>query len=424
MLAQQSLANRIVAAFVLMTAVVAGMFSIVIDSAVDGVEMQLVSDSLNRHLDFIIEEADQGLRPQPGPGLELFVASVDTTAPAHVPTWLSRLPPGLHETVNDDEAYHVLVRDQDGQRYFLVLDQQDFERRETVLEIAVWTGFVLSILAAWVLGKTLAKTVIAPVVRLSGQVQHRDQLLPVAPLLAPEYAADEVGKLAAAFDTTLGQLRQALEREQLFTSDVSHELRTPLMVIASSCELLQAQGVAANQQIQLERIMRASAEMQELVETFLGLARGPRDNGIQLAGCALAMAADEQVQRWQADATRRGLTFDLMTEATDHGNYPAPLLRAVLANLLRNAIHYTDRGFVRLILRDGGFSVIDSGAGIPESERMHVFRPFARGGTSRGDGIGIGLSLVQRICDRQGWRITLTEREGGGCEFRVELRCV
>nr|GFD58533.1 hypothetical protein [Tanacetum cinerariifolium] len=66
-------------------------------------------------------------------------------------------------------------------------------------------------------------------------VRHRDQLLGLAPPLAPDYAADEVGELAVAFDATLGRLRDALSRERLFTSDVSHELRTPLMVLATSC---------------------------------------------------------------------------------------------------------------------------------------------------------------------------------------------
>ncbi|MBD4674585.1 HAMP domain-containing protein, partial [Xanthomonas citri pv. citri] len=75
-------------------------------------------------------------------------------------------------------------------------------------------------------------------VRLARQVRHREQLLGLAPPLAPDYANDEVGELAASFDETLGRLRDALKREQLFTSDVSHELRTPLMVIATSCELL------------------------------------------------------------------------------------------------------------------------------------------------------------------------------------------
>ncbi|AKU13425.1 two-component system sensor protein [Azoarcus sp. CIB] len=420
MAAPQSLASRIVAAFVLMAAVVAGVFALIVVNAIDTVETRLVSDAMNRQLDFILKESDEGRFPALGPGLDLYVAPVG--ASASLPAWLAPLQEGLHETENDDEAYHVLVRDRSGTRHVLVLDQEDFERRETMLFVAVTAGVVISILAAALLGRALARTVISPVVRLSGQVQHRDQLLPLAPPLAAEYADDEVGKLAAAFDETLGSLRAALEREQLFTSDVSHELRTPLMVIASSCELLEAQGLAPPQRAQLDRITRACAEMQELVETFLGLARAPQERGTTLVGTSLAAVATEQLHRWQPEAAGRGLALDFVSESVDDGVYPAPLLRAVLTNLVRNAIHYTDKGFVRVVLRDGGFSVLDSGAGIPEAERALVFRPFARGGSTRGDGIGIGLSLVQRICDRQGWRITLSPREGCGCEFRVELR--
>ena len=420
MLARLSLASRIVAAFVLMTAAVAGVFSLSIVHLVDEVELELVSDSMNRQLDFLINEARSGRSPNPGPGMTLHV--VPAGDPSSLPQWLQALGAGLHEEVREDEAYHVMIRDEGAQRYVLVLDQEDFERREKVLLHIVSVGFLLCILVAWGLGKALARTVIAPVVRLSGQVQHRDQLLPLAPPLAPDYADDEVGKLAAAFDATLGQLREALEREQLFTSDVSHELRTPLMVIASSSELLLEQPPASeSQRRQVERIGRACSEMQELVETFLGLARAPREQEQPIVGTSLASAAEEQLHRWQPEAARRGLEMDMVVESQDEGLYAAPLLRAVLTNLLRNAIHYTDRGFVRVVLRSGGFSVIDSGAGIPEGERAKVFRPFARGEASRGDGIGIGLSIVARVCARQGWSIRLDEPPGGGCEFRVGL---
>ncbi len=71
-----------------------------------------------------------------------------------------------------------------------------------------------------------------------------------------------------------GALRQALSREQLFTSDVSHELRTPLMVLASSCELLlENPAIDERGRNQVERIARACEEMRELVQTFLMLAR-------------------------------------------------------------------------------------------------------------------------------------------------------
>jgi len=99
-------------------------------------------------------------------------------------------------------------------------------------------------------------------------------------------------------------------------------------------------------------------------------------------------------------------------------------VRAVISNLLRNALHYTDQGFVRLVLRSGSFSVCDSGAGIPPDRRETIFQPFVRGDASRGDGLGLGLSLVQRICRQQGWRIRLDEYPGGGCEFRVDFSAV
>ena len=420
MMTGQSLARRIVTAFVLMTAAVAGLFSLSISLTVGTVEDQLVSDSMNRHLDFVTAEVAQGRTPNLGPDLTLHITP--TSDPTKTPAWLRDLTPGLHEQVFEDEAFHVLVRDDGRQRFYLVLDQEEFERREITLFRIVSIGFVLCVLAAWALGAMLARTVIAPVVRLSNQVQHRDQLLPVAPQLAPDYADDEVGKLAAAFDATLGQLRQAFEREQLFTSDVSHELRTPLMIIASSCEILLEQDhMSAGQRTQLERISRAAGEMNELVETFLGLARAPNTRETGGAGTRLSAVADEQVLRWRPEAEARGLTLELVTEVADDAHYRGPLLRAVMANLLRNAVHYTDHGFIRLVLRRSGFSVIDSGAGIPEDQRTQVFQPFIRGDSSRGDGIGIGLSLVQRICNRQGWTITLDEHAGGGCEFRVDF---
>ncbi len=449
------LTRRIVTAFVLMSVAVAGLFSISVKLAVDYVEIRLMSESMNRHLDFILGETDQNTLSSLnlGPDMKLFrTRHGDDT---DLPIFLHGLEPGFHEYEQRPDAYHILVReDEHGERYLLVLDQRDFEQRENQLQAIVAGGFLLCLIAAWVLGRLLARRVIAPVVRLSGQVQHRDQLLALAPPLAPDYADDEVGKLAMAFDTTLGRLRETLAREKLFTSDVSHELRTPLMVIASSCELLLEQSDPGDPRTRtIERIARASREMQELVETFLQLARGgERSSGQANRTAALVEIAEAQMRRWQADAKTRGLTLELVIEGevqdeltgrstaigpiepteprhhAAHGNhvglsehYPVAPLSTILSNLLRNAIHYTDRGFVRLVLRPGGISVIDSGVGIPAEIQARVFEAFVRGSESRGDGVGIGLSLVRRICDSQGWTVNLNTPAEGGCEFRVEL---
>ncbi|MNC04203.1 Sensor protein BasS [compost metagenome] len=287
----------------------------------------------------------------------------------------------------------------------------------------VLVAFLLSVLVAILLGWLLARQVLAPVIRLAHQVRHRDQLLALAPPLAPDYAPDEVGQLAVAFDATLSQLRQTLEREQLFTSDVSHELRTPLMVLASSCELLLESPTldgAARRQVQ--RIARATDEMGELVQTFLQLARAQSGQAEGTPQATLRQVADEQLAHWREPIEAKGLRLDYLPGDDASTRYNAPLLRAVLGNLLRNAWHYTERGHIRLSLTAEGFSVEDSGAGIPEALRESVFEPFVRGSAERGDGLGLGLSLVQRICAQEGWRIRLLPAEPHGCRFEVTLR--
>lgn len=419
---EQSLARRIVVAFVLMALVVAGLFSLTVVMSIGYTEQNYASATMSRQLDDMLNALDRGLPFHLDQDMELYVRGPDGQ-PA-LPNWLAPVRPGFQEIDRDGDEFHVMAREVDGTLYVLVQDQVEFERREDVLYVIVAAAFLLSLLSAWGLGLLMARRVIAPVIRLSDQVQHREPLLTAAPPLAAGYAPDEVGRLAAAFDATLGKLRQALDRERFFTSDVSHELRTPLMVIASTCDLLLAQGlVAPKQQELIRRIQASCAEMRELVETFMRLARTP-EGVLDDAETTLSQLAGEQVDRLRPEAAARGLELTLVSEGEDAGRYPTPLLRAVVSNLLRNAIHYTDRGFVRLVLRPGGFSVVDSGAGIPPEKRESVFRPFVRGDASRGDGLGLGLSLVQRICQRQGWRIHLSENHYAGCEFRVHLQPV
>lgn len=419
-MAERSLSGRIVTAFTLMTTVVAGLFALAIVIFINQAEVQLVAEGMDRQLDVIISTVSEGEKPYLGPELTLFRApSADATA---LPHWLRGLAPGFSEIEHDGVDWHVLTRDQAGKRYILVLDQVDFEQREHRLYVAAGSGFVLSLLAAFIIGTLTADKVIAPVIRLSRQVRHRDQLLSLAPPLAADYPADEVGQLAASFDDTLNRLREALDRERLFTSDVSHELRTPLMVIASSCELLlETLPAAARERKQIKRIEHASEEMRELVETFMWLARGQQANRQPASMNTLQHIAEEQYRRWRPEALQRKLTLQLIVEEADDTPYPTPMLRAVISNLLRNALHYTDKGGVQLVVQGRHFRVVDSGAGIPVSERLSVFRPFVRGGSTRGDGIGIGLSLVQRICAQQGWNIGLSDAAGGGCVFEVDL---
>ncbi|ACO77992.1 sensory histidine protein kinase, two-component, ColS [Azotobacter vinelandii CA] len=417
---KQPFARRIVIAFTLMTLVVSGFFSLSIVAIVHFVERHLVSQELKSELDTVInQDIRQGHIPRLDSATRFFASDLP---PYAIPESLRHAEKGFSELREGERAYYIYVMKRDGQTYMLVEDQSEFEAREQMLFRGILFSFLLSVVGAWLLGLLLARKVIAPVIRLARQVRHRDQLLPLAPPLAPEYPDDEVGHLAAAFDSTLGQLRQSLERERLFTSDVSHELRTPLMVIQGSCELLRETELPAQANRQVERIGRAAQEMHELVQTFLILARARREEAASGGSATLASVAEEQSRRWGPPIRAKGLNFELVVEDTDSASYNLTFLSTVLSNLLRNALHYTENGTVRLILEKGGFRVEDSGAGIPAEHRERIFQPFVRGEQARGEGLGLGLSLVKRICTHQGWQVRVSDLEPSGSCFRVSLK--
>ena len=161
--------------------------------------------------------------------------------------------------------------------------------------------------------------------------------------------------------------------------------------------------------------------MVDLVQIFLQLARGQSTVGGFAATASLAQVAEQQCSRWSALFAEKGLAFECVSEGADDGAYNPTLLGTVIANLLRNALHYTEQGHVRLVLESGGLRVEDSGVGIPIEQQSLVFEPFVRGSRARGEGLGLGLSLVKRICLHQGWRIELSDLPAGGSCFSIQL---
>ena len=418
---KHSLKQRIVIVFTLMSTLVALIFAAGIVMTVHLVGKKLTTLSMGGDLHRLLlmdDVSNWSHRPEKD---SLFYVQ-GTTGILQMPDDLKDLPPGFHQLVKDQVSYYAMVDVVDGRQYVLLRDRSATLQRERILFGIVLVGFVLSVLLALLLGRLLAQRVMAPVVKLAGQVRHHDQIMEVAPALAPGYAHDEVGELAVSFDATLGRLRAALKREKMFTSDVSHELRTPLMVLASSCELLlENPNIDTRSRNQVVRIARASEGMRQLVETFLLLARIESEGGGRGPRSTLTAVADELIDTWRKPIEEKGLTLRYERGDESPHLHNATLLQSVMGNLLRNAWHYTDSGFICLSLSGSSFMVSDSGIGIPLEKQQAMFQPFVRGDEQRGEGLGLGLSLVQRICTHQGWTVTLESRVPTGCCFEVCL---
>jgi len=261
--------------------------------------------------------------------------------------------------------------------------------------------------------------VIAPVRQLAAQVRDRDAADLSAPLSA-RLTTDEVGDLTRTFDRYLARLRAFVERERAFAADASHELRTPLAVIQGTVEVLEADDrLDQRTRDRVRRIGRASKGMADLIAALLTLSRESRGAGGTPPLCPVAEVLREAVELHRPLLRHKPVAMALEVTGDVQLAVERPLLAIALGNLIRNACTYTERGTITVRLDTDAVSVTDTGPGIPAAELRCLFEHNECGRTVRG--VGIGLPLVKRIADRQGWEISVDSQPGRGATFRLQF---
>jgi two-component system phosphate regulon sensor histidine kinase PhoR len=235
--------------------------------------------------------------------------------------------------------------------------------------------------------------------------------------------------LLVLHDLTEAEAVQRMRQE--FVANVSHELRTPLTSLRGYAETLLEGGLDdAEHRESFVRIIRDQAiRLQELVEDLLALAELERpDASLRLERIDLRELAAQQVAAYREAASRGRLTLELAPGA------PVPIeadrvrLGQALANLLDNAVKYTERGAVVVSVgaADGRAwcAVNDTGPGIPADDLPRVFERFYRVDKTRArerGGTGLGLSIVKHAIALHDGEVTLESRIAQGSTFRFEI---
>ncbi len=236
---------------------------------------------------------------------------------------------------------------------------------------------------------------------------------------------DEIGELAQAVDEMAARLERLIAHEKELVANVSHELRTPLARIRVAVELAADDPESAP--AQLSGIEDDLRELDALIEDVITTARldiGEGGYALRRAPLDLRGVLEEGARRFRA----RHPGVELEVDASDglpeiEGD--ATLLGRVVRNLLANAVGHgaPPLELAAMTEVDGvAFEVRDRGPGVDEPAR--VFDPFFRADRSRTratGGVGLGLTLCQRIVEAHGGSIEARAREGGGAVFRVVL---
>jgi len=279
--------------------------------------------------------------------------------------------------------------------------------------------------AAVGLAALVSRPVLAPVGELTEAAERiaatRDLALRIA-----DDRRDELGRLAASFNSMLSALESSARAQRQLVADASHELRTPLASLRTNVEVLHRLDElppASRDQV-LTGIVGQLEELTALVGDLVELARGeerPR-RLIEVPFDRIVTAAVTRAARhWPA--TR----FDARTAPVLVCGEPARLDRAV-ANLLDNAAKFagSSNGAPRAVevrLTAGGvLTVRDHGPGIPADALPHVFDRFYRADQARGlPGSGLGLAIVKQVADSHGGRVEVANAAGGGTLASLQL---
>ncbi|MDX2403552.1 HAMP domain-containing histidine kinase [Streptomyces microflavus] len=333
----------------------------------------------------------------------------------------------------------------DGRALQVALRADPVERgvRQAAVLLAAVGG--AGVLLAGVLGYAVSRTGLAPVARLTSTAEriaatrdprHRIELPP-----GPPGRQDEVTRLAASFNTMLGELEQSVSAQRRLVADASHELRTPLTALRTNAELLaRADRLTPAQRERASGALgRQIREVTGLVNDLIELARDEEPLPL-LEEVRIADLAEHAVATARTHWPR--IRFELevgpgAAEAVRPG-VPARLAR-LLTNLLDNAAKFSPVDApveVALSAYGGGgggrngsggragdgfeLSVRDHGPGIAAEDLPYVFDRFYRAEAARAlPGSGLGLAMARQIARAHGAELTARAAPGGGALFTV-----
>lgn len=292
-------------------------------------------------------------------------------------------------------------------------------RLQEALNVGFAITLALGLLGGYIFSRTIMRR-IESITRTCGSIMSGDlsKRVPVA------RRNDELGRLSIGINAMLDQIERLMRGMQQVSDSVAHDLRTPLTRLRSRLESALRHVDDPQQRSAIEG---ALDDADSLLATFAALLRvaraeaGTQKNFVDVDLCALA---DEVADLYGPLAEEKGLGFITRFEPGLTVKGDPNLLAQALANLIDNAIKYTEDGAITVVLtRQKGQPVLfvgDTGPGIPDEYKDKVLERLFRLEQSRtSPGSGLGLALVAAVAKSHGLELKLEDNVPG---LKVSLR--
>ena len=341
---------------------------------------------------------------------------------------LTTFAQGFSDQTVGDRQWRTYVHVDREQRRVIMVAQEQLLTNHLIQEIVtrlispIALGFILLLGLFY----ALIRRSLRPLEALNQAVASRSPI-DLRPIELP-HAPKEIAPVVHSINTLMQSLEESLNKERHFTGNAAHELRTPLSVI----DTLTQTAIKTQDLSLLPKIKSATDHARRQIEQLLTLARLDANAGlsqvqtVNLYTCAQTVIAD------LFNIRRKNVEIQLHGDANTTVQSTQELMYILLKNIIENAITHTPErtpdgaiGSIHVHIEQTPtpqIRVSDSGNGIAPEQLQRITERFYRA-EQRHDGFGIGLSIVQRICQLHQARLSIANRTDGhsGLEVRIVL---
>lgn len=235
----------------------------------------------------------------------------------------------------------------------------------------------------------------------------------------------------------MSEVREANRVKGEFIANMSHEIRTPMTAIMGYADLLlDAKVTAEERRSHIQTIRRNGDHLLSILNDVLDISKIEAGKmTFEAVPCSPASIIVDVASMMRVRAKEKGLSLDVQyaTAIPETIESDPTRLRQVLVNLVSNAVKFTGRGGIRVVVRcessakEGSltFEVVDTGIGMSESQLARVFEPFVQADSSttrQFGGTGLGLAICRRLSLMLGGGLVVESQPGQGSTFKLTVR--
>jgi len=253
-----------------------------------------------------------------------------------------------------------------------------------------------------------------------------------------ELLEERIRQRTADLEKAMHAALAASQAKSEFLANMSHELRTPMNGLLGMLDVMLDTPVTAEQREHLETAQRCAYSLLGLLNDILDLSKIEAGKMVmERLPFNLRSVVEDCVKSQSVKAAQKRLDLKLEADAAGPIHlFGDPLrLRQIVANLLSNALKFTERGEVRVRLTTARQSdgkilveirVSDTGPGIPADKLDEIFEKFTQADgsiTRRYGGTGLGLAITRKLVEMHGGTVNVESEVGKGSTFTVQMRC-